>query len=89
MTVNLSTQDFFASNLKIYPNPTKDILNLSSSTTLINSVEVTDLNGRVVKSFNLNGISQTELNVSSLQSGMYFVSVQTELGKGTTKIVKN
>lgn len=89
MTVNLSTQDFFANNLKIYPNPTKDILNLSSSTTLINGVEVTDLNGRVVKSFDLNGLSQTELNVSDLQSGMYFVSVETDLGKGTTKIVKN
>lgn len=85
----LSTQDFFANNLKVYPNPTKDILNLSSSTTLINNVEVTDLNGRIVKSFNLNGIAQTVLNVSDLTSGMYFVSVETDLGKGTTKIVKN
>lgn len=85
----LNTQDFFANNLKVYPNPTKDILNLSSSTTLINNVELTDLNGRIVKSFNLNGIAQTELNVSDLTSGMYFVSVETDLGKGTTKIVKN
>jgi hypothetical protein len=89
VTVNLSAQDFFANNLKIYPNPTKDILNLSSSTTLINNVEVTDLNGRVVKSFNLNGISQVELNISDLHSGMYFVSVETDLGKGTSKIIKN
>ncbi|MEZ4839214.1 T9SS type A sorting domain-containing protein [Flavobacterium sp.] len=89
MTTSLSAQDFFASNLKIYPNPTNDIINLSSTTTLINTVEVTDLNGRVVKSFKLNGISQTELNVSSLQSGLYFLSVETDLGKGTTKIIKN
>lgn len=89
LTETLSTQDFFANNLKIYPNPTRDILNLSSSTTLINTIEVTDLNGRVVKSYNLNGISQTELNVSDLQSGMYFVSVDTDLGKGLTKVVKN
>ncbi|HRE77419.1 MAG TPA: choice-of-anchor J domain-containing protein [Flavobacterium sp.] len=89
VTTTLSTQDFFANNLKVYPNPTKDILNLSSSTTLINSVEVTDLNGRIVKSFNLNGIAQTELNVSDLTSGMYFVSVETDLGIGSTKIVKN
>jgi hypothetical protein len=88
-TVTASTDDFFANNLKIYPNPTKDIINLSSSTTLINTVTVTDLNGRIVKSFNLSGISQTELNVSDLTSGMYFVSVETDLGKGTTKIVKN
>lgn len=88
-TVPMSSNEFFANNLKLYPNPTKDIINLSSSTTLINNVSVTDLNGRIVKSFNLSGISQTELNVSDLTSGMYFVSVETDLGKGTTKIVKN
>lgn len=89
VTTTLSTEDFFASNLKIYPNPTNGMINLSSTTTLINNVSVTDLNGRIVKSFNLSGISQTELNVSDLTSGMYFVSVETDLGKGTTKIVKN
>ncbi|MEZ4839213.1 T9SS type A sorting domain-containing protein [Flavobacterium sp.] len=88
-TLTASTNDFFASNLKIYPNPTNGMINLSSSTTLINTVSVTDLNGRIVKFFNLSGISQTELNVSELTSGMYFVSVETDLGKGTTKIVKN
>jgi hypothetical protein len=72
LTETLSAQDFFSNNLKIYPNPTKDILNLSSSTTFFNNVEVTDLNGRIVKSFKLNGISQVELNVSDLQSGLYF-----------------
>lgn len=88
-TVTASAEDFFANNLKIHPNPTKDVINLSSTTTLINNVTVADLNGRIVKSFNLSGISQTELNVSDLTSGMYFVSVETDLGKGTTKIVKN
>jgi hypothetical protein len=88
-TVTASAEDFFANNLKIYPNPTNGMINLSSTTTLINNVSVTDLNGRIVKSFNLSGISQTELNVSDLTSGMYFVSVETDLGKGTTKIVKN
>lgn len=88
-TVPMSNNEFFANNLKIYPNPTKDIINLSTSTTLINNVDVTDLNGRIVKSFDLSGISQTELNVSDLTSGMYFASVETDLGKGTTKIIKN
>lgn len=88
-TVPMSTNEFFANNLKIYPNPTKDIINLSSSTTLINNIAVTDLNGRIVKSFDLNGISQTDLTISDLHSGMYFVSVETDSGKGTTKLIKN
>lgn len=85
----LSTQDFFVNNLKTYPNPVNNSLSLSTTTTTINQVDITDLNGRVVKSFILNGITQTELNVADLQSGMYFISVETDLGKGTTKIIKN
>jgi hypothetical protein len=87
-TVPLSSNDFFANNFKIYPNPAKDVINLATSTTLIENVVVTDLNGRTVKSLNLNGLSQAELNISDLTSGMYFVSVKSELGVGTTKIVK-
>lgn len=85
----LSTQDFFANNFKIYPNPTTDLVNISASTTLINAIEVADINGRTVMSLELNGLSQAEFNISDLQSGMYFLSVKTDIGTGTTKIVKN
>jgi len=89
LTEILSTQDFFANNLKIYPNPARDIITISSSTTVIHSIQLTDLNGRLVKSYNLNGVSDAELTISDIQAGLYFVSVETELGKGVTKIVKN
>lgn len=83
-----SVNDFFANNISIYPNPTSDIFNLASTTSTIESIKLTDLNGRVVKNINVNSLSSTEVNISDLTSGMYFVTVQTDNGSGSTKIIK-
>lgn len=83
-----SVNDFFANNISIYPNPTSDIFNLASTTSTIESIKLTDLNGRVVKNINVNSLSATEVNISDLTAGMYFVTVQTDNGSGSTKIIK-
>lgn len=83
-----SVNDFFAKNISIYPNPTAGIFNLTSTTVAIQSVKLTDLNGRVVKNMNVNSLSDTEVNISDLTAGMYFVTVQTDLGIGSAKVVK-
>ena len=88
-TLPLKTADFFASNFSVYPNPSADVINLTSSTSAaINNVELTDINGRVVKTVALAGVAQTQLNISDLTSGVYFLSVESDLGKGVTKIVR-
>ena len=74
----------------MYPNPANGIVTLASkNATAINSVQVTDLNGRIVKSFEANGVSETKINVSDLTAGMYFVSVKTDAGSGSMKLMKN
>ncbi|MDY0088784.1 MAG: choice-of-anchor J domain-containing protein [Flavobacteriaceae bacterium] len=87
-TAEMSTDDFFASNLSIYPNPANDFFNLSSTTSIIENVKVTDLNGRVVKSIAANGVSDVQVNISDLTTGIYFVTVNTDNGTGSTKLVK-
>ena len=87
---SLSTNDFFAQNIAMYPNPANGIVTLASkNATAINSVQVTDLNGRIVKSFEANGVSETKINVSDLTAGMYFVSVKTDAGSGSMKLMKS
>lgn len=86
----LSTDDFFAKNFSVYPNPSTGILNLASkNNTAINTIQLTDLNGRVVKNIKANSVSETQINISDLTSGLYFLNVQTDSGSGTTKVVKN
>ena len=86
----LSTESFFKSNFAMYPNPAKNVLNISGNAGLsMDNVVITDLNGRVVKQQNLGGVSSSELNVSDLTSGMYLVTISSADGKGTSKFMKN
>ncbi|HLA55138.1 MAG TPA: choice-of-anchor J domain-containing protein [Flavobacterium sp.] len=83
------TSEFFKNNFAMYPNPASNVINLSSSTTAINAVQLTDINGRTIKNITLNGVSETQINISDLNTGMYFLKIKSELGEGTAKIMKN
>jgi len=82
----LSSDSFFKNNFSIYPNPVNNVLNISVKNEMtINNLSITDLNGRVVSTSS----SSTSIDVSNLSSGVYFVSIETNEGKGTSKFVKN
>jgi len=85
----LSVADFEANNFSLYPNPAKDNFILETNTALMSAIQITDINGRIVKSMNLSGVSNTSVDISDLKTGMYFVAVQTDNGSGTTKFIKN
>ncbi|AZB28952.1 GEVED domain-containing protein [Chryseobacterium balustinum] len=74
------------SNLKIYPNPVSDVLNIDSASK-IKSVKIYDLSGKNV----LTEIVETNkpaINVSSLTSGTYVVTAESETGLQSAKIIK-
>lgn len=73
-------------NLRVYPNPASDFLNVSYNGT-IQSVEVFNLLGQRVLVKNVNQ-SAYELHVSDLHSGMYLVKVNTDGGSKTVKVLK-
>lgn len=72
--------------LDIYPNPAKQVLNISS-TQEIKSLSILDISGREV--FAQNGNDATgimELDLSELQLGMYIIQVFTEEGTSSRKL---
>ncbi len=80
-----STSDFLAASFSVYPNPVKDVLNISNSINAgINSVIITDINGRTVKQSN----NVAQINISDLNAGIYFVNINSNKGSLTKKIVK-
>lgn len=85
VTGTLSNEQFFADNFNMYPNPVNDILNITSKNNVaINSITITDLAGRVVKS--LGNVSN--INVSELASGTYLIDITTDNGKASSKFIK-
>ncbi|HBD27293.1 T9SS type A sorting domain-containing protein [Flavobacterium sp.] len=86
LTTNLSSTDNQISSLEIYPNPTTSVLNISNNNNLdIKNISVVDVNGRTVK--NQAG-SLTQINVSDLNAGVYFVTIEAAEGKTTKKFIK-
>lgn len=76
----LSTNQNQISGLQFYPNPAKNILNIITDLNSTKNVEIYDMVGKKVLVEN----TQSQLNVSSLVTGMYIVKI-TEDGKTSTK----
>lgn len=87
----LSVQDIeLKSNIKVYPNPFSDVINIDNNNALaIARIDIVNLMGQQVKSFRPTEIVNNEINVSSLANGMYMLNVQLENGKSISyKVVK-
>lgn len=72
----------------LYPNPAKEVLNINfnSNETEISKAEVFDLNGRIVLKSKINNQS---IDVHSLSSGTYIISLKDNEGKQyTQKFIK-
>lgn len=87
VTTTLSAPSFATNELTIFPNPVLDVLNISSNTTLINSVKIADINGRTVKQVESNE-TNTKINVSDLTAGIYLVTIESDNGATVQKFVK-
>ena len=75
--------------LNVYPNPTTDVVNVTLENKSINSVSISDLNGRIVKSKDYKNVSNVSMNVSDLAAGVYMMSITSDSGTATKKIIKN
>ena len=63
-------------NINLYPNPSNGVINIKS-TKMINSILVMDIQGSLVKNYsNQNGTS-IKLDLSELESGIYFIQISS------------
>lgn len=89
----LSSEDFteLISEMLIYPNPTMDLLTLkmTNQTSADLKFQLIDINGKILRS-NQNLLEFNEINVSDLQSAIYFLQIlnQSKVIK-SYKIIKN
>lgn len=83
----LGNDSFLKSNFAVYPNPANDFIKISNLNQLdVKSTVITDINGRIVKSFSS---AVESITISDLTPGVYFLKISTASGEGVTKIVKN
>jgi len=82
VTEDLSTKENNIEGLNIFPNPANDILNITSNSTADKNVQLFDLTGKKV----LDVTTVSQVNVSTLKSGIYVAKIK-EAGKTATRKV--
>ena len=77
-------EEYSNSSIRIYPNPASDLLNISSEKETFNA-EIINLDGQLVKTISGHF---SNIGISDLSDGFYFVKVYTETGTETLKFIK-
>jgi hypothetical protein len=77
-----------ADRILVFPNPTSGHVQVTSDH-LIHTIEVFDVTGKVVKIVTYQPQESPVLDISSFQSGIYFLNIKTETGSSRHRIIKN
>jgi len=79
----LSTNEFDSNNtISLYPNPTKDVLNISTKET-VKHIIIYDLQGKVVAKVS----NKKQIYLTHLESGIYMTKIETETSVTVKKII--
>ena len=82
---DLSTQANFINKFQLYPNPSSDLLNIKHEQNNIGElIEIYNIQGKHILSTKILN-SQTVINVTNFEKGMYFVKI----GNEKAKFIKN
>ena len=74
----------------MYPNPAKNILNISNPKHVeLESLEIYDLRGRLVKTENLRGMGTVKpIDIHQLAAASYYVKIKGKYGETTKRLLK-
>ncbi|MBO6080474.1 MAG: T9SS type A sorting domain-containing protein, partial [Bacteroidales bacterium] len=88
-TTNVGIEEYLLNSISLFPNPANDVINVqcTMNNVQVTALEVFDVYGKLINTVNVID-NPTQINVSNLASGMYFVRVTTEEGTVTKSFVK-
>ena len=77
--------------ISIYPNPTKDFIQIENLDNSINSIKIFDISGKLIReigNFNRLNKAKLKINISQFSKGVYFVKITTNNNFSVKKIIK-
>ncbi|MFD2551958.1 choice-of-anchor J domain-containing protein [Bizionia sediminis] len=77
--------------INLYPNPAKHNVTISNpKNTVLYKAIITDVTGRIVKRFNLQESTESSktLDISNLSAANYFITIESQEGSVTKKLIK-
>ncbi|OYU83580.1 MAG: hypothetical protein CFE24_10665 [Flavobacterium sp. BFFFF2] len=89
VTAAMSTKAFSSSDIVVSPNPTKDVVNVKGlNENNLKTIDITDLNGRTVAHSTYENVSDAQISLASLNTGVYMIKITTDKGVSTQKLIK-
>lgn len=90
VTGTLATANFEIANIMIYPNPSNGIYTLSSPDDTITKLQVFDVSGKIIYTSpaNIGNKKITELDLSAVSNGIYFVKIECDSKFVVKRILK-
>jgi len=74
-------------NIEFYPNPFKGFVTIESNNLKMENVVVINSIGQEVKVLNVDGLYALKIDLSSLESGVYFMRASFKDGRSITKTI--
>ena len=88
-TLTPAVPEYLNVHINLYPNPANDVVNVqcTMNNVQVKALEVFDVYGKLINTVDIVE-NPTQINVSGLASGVYFVRVTTDEGVATKSFVK-
>jgi|GEM_PF-860183 len=83
----LSVSEFDVNGFDMYPNPAKDILNIKLNNISKANLSIYDIQGKLILEHSITETQNLEIKVSDLQSGLYFVKLNTATKEMVKKLI--
>lgn len=74
-------------NVTLYPNPTVDQCHISAENSIIRTVSIFDLSGKLIRQVEVND-QNIDLEMGTLSNGTYFLQIVSDKGMTTKKVVR-
>ena len=87
----LNLQELYFEGIDVYPNPKTGMIYISNSgSDEVFNIELTDLNGKVIRALSgaINGTETTEVSLEQFETGFYLIRVFNDNAEKTFRIVK-
>ena len=86
--VGIENKNISKSEIKIYPNPTNNYINIETTNIQANKLEIIDVNERILFSKILNDKNREQVDISNFSQGIYFVRISGKDFNEVEKIIK-
>ena len=85
----LGSNDVDLESIALYPNPTQSAVTIISPQTILTSATIFDIRGRKIFEVDFRNQTNYQIDLSSMETAVYFIEIATDDGTVMKRVMKN